>query len=43
MANSKKDIDKIFDSFAKKNIDLEKEVGEDYIRTAMRDYFTYPE
>jgi predicted metalloprotease with PDZ domain len=42
-ARSKKDIDKIFDYFNKKNIDLEKEIGEDYLRTAVRKYFTYPE
>jgi len=42
-ARSKKDIDKIFDFFNKKNIDLKKEVGEDYLSTAVRKYFTYPE
>jgi hypothetical protein len=39
-ANSKEDIKKIIDHFEKKNIDLGKEIGRDYLRTAVRRYFS---
>jgi hypothetical protein len=42
-ASSKKDIEKVFAYFEKKNIDLKTEIGDDYLRTAANKYFVYPD
>jgi hypothetical protein len=41
-ANTREDIKNILDAFHKKNIDFGKEVGEDYVRTAIRKLTSLP-